>query len=156
MKKFIFFGLTLISTTFLSAQEVVSYYGKQVKVYGPISYADKINGVFMEYHHELVDGMVYTTLIQRDDKDSEIKYISVITVPVKNIANKEFEIDFTDKYGGDLFVSGLDADKSNRVKSIDYEQSEVTVFKSSYMGLYFSKKQALVDFLAAIKKQRGF
>lgn len=154
MKKIIFLGLMLISTTFSNAQQVINYHKKQITIQGPVCSTMNVRGYVMEYHHVLQDKMICTTVIMTDSKSGKITSISISKVQVNNITDEDFGIDFSDKYGGDLYMTLLNTE-DDKVAVVDYEGSDVTKYKSSGMSLYFSEKQVLLDFLEEIKKQRG-
>ncbi|WP_043023676.1 hypothetical protein [Fluviicola taffensis] len=137
----------------LNAQEVIKYNGKSITIQGPKCFSMEINGTTLEYHQKIVDTDLYSTVV-RKRSDGVVREVTVRKVSVKVITDTGFRIDYLNTYGEVYSCTILtDIDK---VISTVYEGSKIGNNRETNLTIYFSDKQQLTDFIAEIKKKRGF
>ncbi|AEA43213.1 hypothetical protein Fluta_1218 [Fluviicola taffensis DSM 16823] len=152
-KKLLIFGICLMSLNGLNAQEVIKYNGKSITIQGPKCFSMEINGTTLEYHQKIVDTDLYSTVV-RKRSDGVVREVTVRKVSVKVITDTGFRIDYLNTYGEVYSCTILtDIDK---VISTVYEGSKIGNNRETNLTIYFSDKQQLTDFIAEIKKKRGF
>lgn len=147
------FGLLLMGLNTLHAQEVIKYNGKSITIQGPKCFSMQVNGITLEYHQKLVDTDLYATVLTKRG-DGTIKELTVRKVSVKVITDNTFKIEHLDKYG-EMYSCNVLTDL-DKVNASVYEKGGSKIFQETNVMIYFSDKKQLSDFIAEIKKKRGF
>ncbi len=147
------FGLLLMGLNTLHAQEVIKYNGKSITIQGPKCFSMQVNGITLEYHQKLVDTDLYATVLTKRG-DGTIKELTVRKVSVKVITDNTFKIEHLEKYG-EMYSCNVLTDL-DKVNASVYEKGGSKIFQETNVMIYFSDKKQLSDFIAEIKKKRGF
>jgi hypothetical protein len=147
------FGLLLMGLNTLHAQEVIKYNGKSITIQGPKCFSMQVNGITLEYHQKIVDTDLYATVLTKRG-DGTIKELTVRKVSVKVITDNTFKIEHLDKYG-EMYSCNVLTDL-DKVNASVYEKGGSKIFQETNVMIYFSDKKQLSDFIAEIKKKRGF
>jgi regulator of sigma D len=151
--KIVLLSLCLLSFNLLKAQEVIKYYGKSITIQGPKCFSMQINGTTLEYHQKLVDYDVYSTVLTKRG-DGTVRELTVRKVSVKVMTDNVFKVEHLDKYG-EMYSCNVLTDL-DKVNATVYEKSGAQTFKETNITIYFANKKQLTDFIAEIKKKRGF
>lgn len=147
------FGLLLMGLNTLHAQEVIKYNGKSITIQGPKCFSMQVNGITLEYHQKIVDTDLYATVLTKRG-DGTIKELTVRKVSVKVITDNTFKIEHLEKYG-EMYSCNVLTDL-DKVNASVYEKGGSKIFQETNVMIYFSDKKQLSDFIAEIKKKRGF
>ena len=151
--KILLLSLCLLSFNLVKAQEVIKYYGKSITIQGPKYFSMQINGTTLEYHQKLVDYDVYSTVLTKRG-DGTVRELTVRKVSVKVMTDNVFKVEHMDKYG-EMYSCNILTDL-DKVNATVYEKSGAQTFKETNITIYFANKKQLTDFIAEIKKKRGF
>lgn len=149
----LFFGLLFLGLNHLNAQEVIKYNGKSITIQGPKCFSMEINGTTLEYHQKIVDTDLYATVLTKRG-DGTIRELTVRKVSVKVITDNVFKIEHLDKYG-EMYSCNVLTDL-DKVNASVYEKAGSKIFQETNVMVYFADKKQLTDFIAEIKKKRGF
>lgn len=147
------FGIFLMSLSSLNAQEVIKYNGQSITIQGPKCFSMEINGTVLEYHQKIVGDDLYATVVGKRS-DGTIRELTVRKASVKVVIDNVFKVEYFNKYG-EMYSCNILTDL-DKVSSIVYEKSGTGSYKETHLTVYFADKQQLNDFIAEIKKKRGF
>lgn len=152
-KKMMLAGIFLMSLNCLDAQEVIKYNNKSITIQGPKCFMMDINGTILEYHQKIVGDDLYATVLTKSAAGA-IREFTVRKVSVKVIMDNAFKIEHFDKYG-EMYTCNILTDL-DKVEASVYEKAGSKIFHETNVAVYFADKKQLTDFIAEIKKQRGF
>lgn len=152
-QKAVLFGIFLMSLTSLNAQEVIKYGDKSLTIHGPKCFLMEINGTILEYHQKLVGDDVYATVLTKR-ADGTVRELTIRKISVKVITDNVFKIEHFDKYG-EMYSCNILTDL-DKVEASVYEKAGSKIFHETNFTIYFADKKQLTDFIAEIKKKRGF
>jgi hypothetical protein len=113
----------------------------------------QINGTTLEYHQKIVGDDLYATVLTKRG-DGTVRELTVRKVSVKVITDNVFKVEYNNKYG-EMYSCNILTDL-DKVSSTVYEKSGTGSFRETNIMVYFADKKQMNDFIAEIKKKRGF
>jgi hypothetical protein len=152
-QKVMLFCIFLMSLGSMNAQEVIKYNGKSITIYGPKCFQMDVNGTILEYHQKIVGDDLYATVLTKSASGT-IRELTVRKISVKVIMDNVFKIEHLDKYG-EMYSCNILTDL-DKVEASVYEKAGSKIYHETNVAVYFADKKQLTDFIAEIKKKRGF
>lgn len=152
-KKAMLAGIFLMSLNSLDAQEVIKFNNKSITIQGPKCFQMDVNGTILEYHQKIVGDDMYVTVLTKSAAGT-IRELTVRKVSVKVIMDNVFKIEHLDKYG-EMYSCNILTDL-DKVEASVYEKAGSKIYHETNVAVYFADKKQLTDFIAEVKKKRGF
>lgn len=152
-QKAMLFGIFLMGLNHLNAQDVIKYNGKSITIHGPKCFLMDVNGTVLEYHQKIVGDDLYATVLTKSSGGT-VRELTVRKVSVKVITDNVFKVEHVDRYG-EMYSCTILTDL-DKVNASVYEKSGSKIFQETNITIYFADKKQMTDFIAEIKKKRGF